>query len=385
LSQRIRLLGAAAALLLLGAILSGCGAAPVSQTWPCLSVADGIIYVNSGQPQQVYSLDAETGAQQGTLVPTISGGQQVEPTYWSPVTVGGGLAYVGFGDPTARPPVHGLYAFDLETRAERWHTPANDLILGAPDYVDGVVYFGTSDGQLYAVDAETGQVKAGWPFEAKEAIWASPLVAGGRVYATSMDHHLYCVDAESGALVWDFEAQGAMGAAPILEDGILYFGDFDGRIYAVQADSGEEATTFDFRAGNWIWSEPLLVNGTLYITSLDGKLYALDPDTGAARQGYPYDAGSPLRASPVQAGELILIAADSGKVTAITGATGMMRWQWPNGTPEAPIRTTPVVVDGKIYVVLNSGVASTNGELYALEAETGLQAWGPFPQPTPQQ
>ncbi|MFN2169509.1 MAG: PQQ-binding-like beta-propeller repeat protein, partial [Anaerolineae bacterium] len=353
-SHRIRLLGAAAALLLLGVILSGCGTAPAAQTWPGLAVIDGSVYVNSGQPQQVYSLDAETGVQQGTLVPTIPGGQVVEPTYWSPVTVGGGRVYVGFGDPTARPPIHGLYAFDPETRMERWHTEAKDLILGAPDYVDGVVYFGTSDGQLYAVDAETEQVKAGWPFKAKEAIWASPLVAEGRVYAASMDHHLYCVDAESGVLIWDFEAGGAMGAAPILEDGTLYFGDFDGRIYAVQADSGEETTPFDFRAENWIWSEPLLVDGTLYVTSLDGKLYALDLATGASLPGYPYDAESPLRAAPVQAGDLIIIAAESGRVTAITGATGVMRWQWPSGTPEAPVRTTPVVADGKVYVVLNS-------------------------------
>lgn len=381
-SQRIRLLGAAAALLLLGAILSGCGAAPVPQAWPGLSVVDGTVYVNSGQPQQVYSLDAETGAQQ---VPFVPAGEHVEPTYWSPVTVGGGLAYVGFGDPTSRPPIHGLYAFDLETRVERWHTEAKDLILGAPDYVDGVVYFGTSDGQLYAVDAENGQVKAGWPFEAEEAIWASPLIADGRVYAASMDHHLYCVDAETGMLIWDFEAGGAMGAAPILEDGILYFGDFDGRVYAVQADSGEEAVTFDFRAGNWIWSEPLLADGTLYITSLDGKLYALDPATGASRPGYPYDAGSPLRAAPVQAGESIIVAAGSGKVTAITGATGLVRWEWPSGTPEAPIRTTPVVADGKVYVVLNSENVSINGKLYALDAETGAQAWPPFSPPTQQQ
>ena len=118
---------------------------------------------------------------------------------------------------------------------------------------------------------------------------------------------------------------------------------------------------------------------TLYVTSLDGKLYALDPTTGAPRPGYPYDAGSPVRVAPVQAGELIIIAAESGKVTAITGATGLMRWSWPSGAPEAPVRTTPVVADGKVYIVLNSEDVSINGRLYALDAETGPSSLGAFP------
>ena len=187
--------------------------------WPGLSVIDGNLYVISGQPQQVYILDAETGVQQGTFAPA---GERREPTYWSPVAVGENLAYVGFSDPQSQ--VHGLYAFDPESRQEQWPTSVKDLILGAPDYADGRVYFGVADGSLYAVDAETGQVQAGWPFEAEEAFWASPLVADGRVYAASMDHHLYCLDAETGDLIWSFEAAGALAAEPILEDGILYFG-----------------------------------------------------------------------------------------------------------------------------------------------------------------
>lgn len=360
--------GAAIGLLLLSTILSACGAVPVAETWPGLTVADGTVYVISGTPQQVYLLDAENGTQKGTFIPA---GEHRGVVYWSPVAVGGGRAYVGFSEPQAK--IYGLYAFDPATRLEQWHVEVQDLILAAPVYADGVVYFGTSDGQVHAVDAESGAEKPGWPFQAKEAVWASPLVADRRVYVPSMDHFLYCLDAATGQKVWEFKAQGAFAAQPILADGILYIGAFDGRLYAIHADSGQAVENFDFQASNWIWSEALLAGGRLYVTSLDGKLYALDPASGAVLPSYPYDSKEAsgqrdaLRAGPVWAGDRILVATRSGRVIAVTDGIGQT-W-WPSGLPLAEILTTPVVSGGRVYVVL------MNGQVQTLDAENGVPGW----------
>jgi outer membrane protein assembly factor BamB len=336
----------------------------VAETWPGLTVADGVVYVISGSPQQVYVLDAESGVQKTTFLPP---GEHKGVLWWSPVTLGEELAYVGFSEPQAK--AWYLYAFDPETGQQQWQAPAEDLILAAPAYGDGVVYFGTTDGRVHAVDGENGAGLPGWPFTAEEAIWASPLVAGDQVYVASMDHHLYCLDAESGALEWSFEAGGALAAQPVLEDGIVYVGAFDGRVYAIQADTGEPVAGFDFKAENWIWSEVLLADGTLFVSSLDGKLYALDPTTGAAMPGESYEAGGPLRAAPVKAGEAIIVADDTGKVTALRAGTAQMLWQWPSGTPEASVLTTPVVWQDMVFAV------PVNGQVQALAAENGAQGW----------
>jgi outer membrane protein assembly factor BamB len=74
-----------------------------------------------------------------------------------------------------------------------------------------------------------------------------------------------------------------------------------------------------------------------------------------------------LRASPVEAGGSIIIASESGKVISVVDAVA--RWNWPSGTPEADILTTPVVSEDMIYVVLMSG------QVQALNAENGAQAW----------
>jgi outer membrane protein assembly factor BamB len=357
-------------LLLLGLVLAGCGSVPVAENWPGLSLEGDMLYAISGMPQKVYLIDAETGQQRATFMP-----QDVENGiyYWSPVTVGGGTAFVGFGD--TQNLTAGLYAFDPQTGQELWHLPADNLILPAPTYVDGIVYFGDSDGRVYAVDVETRSFKPGWSFDADEAIWASPLVDGDRVYVASMDHQLYALDADTGEVIWSTDVGGAMAAAPTLdaEAGILYVGAFDGRVHALRADTGERVDGLDFQAENWIWSEVLQADGRLYTTSLDGRLYALDPETGAVLPPYPFDArttggaDTAIRSAPVPAGESIVFGTSVGRVVAVRD--GVQQWSWPSGQPEAAIHTTPVVDGDRVYVVL------MNGHVQSLDANTGTPGW----------
>lgn len=373
-TQRSRVSGAVAALLLLGILLSACGAAPRAQNWPGVAATGDTVYVISGSPQKVYRLETATGVQMGApFTPAV---ETKGVVYWSSVVEGDGVAFVGFSDSAAK--TFRLYAFDPETGQELGYASANDLIMPAPVYADGTVYFGSSDGGVYAVDVESRQIKTGWPFEAEEAIWGSPLAAQGRVYVAAMDHYVYCLDAESGDEIWRIQLGGAAAVQPTLdiESAILYVGAFDGKVYAidVSTDSPAFVEGFDFQAEDWIWSEVLLSDGKLFVTSLDGKLYALDPASGAVLPPYPYDSsdagfeGDRIRAAPIQAGEVIVVATESGRVVGVKNAT--RQWIWPSGgAPEATILATPTSSSGVIFVAL------TNGNVQALDAATGGQKW----------
>jgi len=309
-------------------------------------------------PQQV---------QKGTFVPQ---GDQTGIIYWSPVTTGGNQAFVGFAESQSM--AAGLFAFATDTGQELWHVPAQNLILPAPTYADGVVYFGESDGNVYAVDVETKSVKPGWPFHAEEAIWASPLVVGGRVYVASMDHHIHCLDAGTGQEIWKTEVGGALAPGlPWIHPGvILYAGPLTEGLCPPGA-SGAMVEGFDFQVGTEKSGGG--VSGQMALTtSLDG-IYALDPSSGAVIPPYPYDSAEinskkdPIRAAPVQAGELIVVTTESGRVIAVKDA--QRQWYWPSGVPTASILTTPVVSEGKVYVVL------TTGQVQPLDAATGMAGW----------
>ncbi|MDT9191305.1 MAG: PQQ-binding-like beta-propeller repeat protein, partial [Limnospira sp. PMC 894.15] len=70
-----------------------------------------------------------------------------------------------------------------------WKFRTEDGIFSSPAVSGGVVYFGSYDNHLYAVDANTGQER--WKFKTESVIFSSPAVSGGVVYFGSLDNHLY--------------------------------------------------------------------------------------------------------------------------------------------------------------------------------------------------
>jgi hypothetical protein len=65
---------------------------------------------------------------------------------------------------------------------EAWTYPTGGAISSSPAVVNGVVYVGSDDGKLYALNAATGALK--WSYPMGDGI-SSPTVAEGVVYATS--------------------------------------------------------------------------------------------------------------------------------------------------------------------------------------------------------
>jgi outer membrane protein assembly factor BamB len=97
--------------------------------------------------------------------------------------------------------------------------------------VGGVVYFGSDDHKLYALDAATGQPK--WVFEAGGQIESSPAVANGVVYFGCHDHKFYALDAATGQKLWEDNASATpmFLSSPIVADGMLYFGSSDNTLH----------------------------------------------------------------------------------------------------------------------------------------------------------
>jgi len=217
--------------------------------------------------------------------------------------------------------------------ADRYMDDLFDFFLSSPvigaDGHDPVVYFGSSDGNLYALHALTGKKK--WVFKTNGLIHTSPALYNGNVYFGSWDTFLYAVDANTGNLKWKFETgkqpdyhvlEGIEGS-PTCSDSTVYFGSRDGFFYALDAFKGD--VKWKYAANNsWVITTPAVKNNVVYLGTSDTFLFlGLDAKTGQEKSRYKtngYVYSSPALAGNIAyfgdfTGNLCAVDINSGKLT----------------------------------------------------------------------
>jgi hypothetical protein len=90
--------------------------------------------------------------------------------------------------------------------------------------------------------------------------------------AGSSDENLYAVDADTGTQQWAFETSSSVYSSPAISDEIVYFGSLDAYLYAVGANTGAQQWALDLEGG--VFSSPTVVEQHLYIGADD--IYSID-------------------------------------------------------------------------------------------------------------
>ena len=129
-----------------------------------------------------------------------------------------------------------------------WVFKTSGKVWSSPAVVNGMVYFGSFDKNVYAVNVNSG--KQVWIFPTGGTIYPSPAVFNNIVYIGSNDHNLYALNAKSGALVWNYKTGGEVQTSPAVSSGIVYFGSHDDRLYALNATSGAFIWVFSLAAAS---------------------------------------------------------------------------------------------------------------------------------------
>ena len=165
------------------------------------------------------------------------GAAMVEDFQGKLLTCLAGLLLPDDGGPAAGPPPPDdslIWQYDTGTEGE--------LVIVSPTVIEGVVYAGSYENRVYALDAETGELL--WSFETESDLSPPPLVAGGVVFVEDLAN-LYALDASTGDLLWsEKSALGGSNHAALVSDGIVYIPtsprDDDFSVSAVDAVSGEQ-------------------------------------------------------------------------------------------------------------------------------------------------
>jgi eukaryotic-like serine/threonine-protein kinase len=274
-----------------------------------------------------------------------------------------------------------MAALDPEDLSVKWVFPSNDDedqfdlegIYGAP-IVDGeVIYFGAYDDNVYALDAEDGTLR--WAFKTNDPIVSSLVLSRDILYAGSTDGSLYAIDTTvctnscPPTAARTFETGSSIWASPLLAGDVIYVAAMNGRAYALDAETLDERTDFSFETNAGLLMDPTLAsNDTLLLGGIDNKLYALDPGSGA--ENWSFEGGNWFWGRPLIDGETVYVADLDGNVHALNLDDGNPLWSDPFKT-EAAVRSAPLLA-GDVLVVVDR-----DGNAYGLDPENGTQQWGP--------
>jgi outer membrane protein assembly factor BamB len=304
-------------------------------------VIEGRVIYFGGEDGNVYALDSETGRQ---IWKTKTRG----PVSATPA-ISNNTLYVGSYDGN-------FYALNTENGALKWKfatggerrfeakglhgmQPKNqtiadpfDIFLSSPVVADGAVFFGSGDGHVYRLDANTGEVN--WKFKTGDVVHASPAFADDTVFVGSWDSYFYAIDGKSGKEKWRFHGgedalihnQVGFQSSPAIMDGVVYTGCRDAQLYALDANSGKEKWKIDNQL-SWVITSPAVLNDKVFFATSDSALYhVVEAATGKSvvkEDGHAY-----MFSSPAVASGTVFIGVLNGTLTARDATTGKVLWEF---------------------------------------------------------
>jgi len=255
--------------------------------------------------------------------------------------------------------------------------------VGSPAVVYGIVYVGSSDGNVYALNATTGALA--WKYKTGGGVDSSPAASGGVVYVGSEDDNVYALNATTGALMWNYKTGGAVESSPAITGGLVYVGSDDENVYALNASTG--ALVWNYMTNGPVYSSPAVANSVVYVTATtpgqDGNAYALNASTGALVWNYTapdYNGREGwMTNSPLVVGDVVFVivwwelTVRWGSVFSLNASTGaLIRSLGASGQ----IGQSDLAVAGDVVFIGTAPIAPAGpGYVLALNATTGALLW----------
>jgi outer membrane protein assembly factor BamB len=293
-----------------------------------------------------------------------------------------------------------LYRFDAIRGTERWRVRIDtsteprkprgsrdarfDRYGSAPVLGENVVYVGSRDGHLYALDPETGRQK--WRAAAKDMITATALLDEDRVFFGSHDRNVYAVSAANGQALWQHDTRGAVATDMALDGDRLLVGTRAYDLHALNAHTGAPLWNYYYWF-SWIDSGPRVEDGTAYVGSSDAaSIFAFATRSGELQWRsqlngwcWPRPAVNGARVYAARVGGDAGFTTRRGALVALDKRTGAVEWAYVSATPD-PMKqfgfaASPVATRDRVYA------ADLDGRLYAFDARPGSERRKPQPKP----
>ena len=183
-----------------------------------------------------------------------------------------------------------VFALDAQTGETKWKTSVKGEVIAAPSVDENVLVVNTGSGHLFALDASTG--KDLWNFESDVPALSlrgiSPPVAinGGAIVGTATGKLVVNILA-SGQTAWEATVSAPSGAielerivdidsAPLVVGGIIYAISFDGTLAAVELRSGRIIWKREYKS----FRRVSIDGNSLFVTDVNSNVYSIDRRNG---------------------------------------------------------------------------------------------------------
>ena len=297
----------------------------------------------------------------------------------SSAVIGNGLVFCGSDDGH-------VYAVEQKTGRKAWSFQAGDAVEASPCLVDDMVVVGSFDSFLYALDAKTGKLK--WKYQTAGEIPGSAnwFRAGGKdaiwILIGSYDNKLHCINAATGRVVWTYKSDNYINGTPAvisiefvprvetLNRGqigpateMVIFGGCDAKLHIISAIDGKLIRQID--CGAYIAGSAALANGLAFVGNYEDSFICADINRGNIVWRY-HNKGDPFYSSPAVGEKRVVVGGRDKLLYCFDREDGELLWTF---AAKGGIDSSPVICDSKVIV------GSDDGQLYMVTLSAGKPIW----------
>ncbi len=261
--------------------------------------------------------------------------------------------------------IDGIRAYNKTSGHLKWERKIDGGVEVGATLVNGVLYFGASDGYFYALKAANGATV--WSFPLRAEGLGRPLVQNGVVYFLAGNNSAYALKSDSGEQMWIYNRLDTSnltvrgGAEPTVVDSRILFGFSDG--YLVALDKTKGTLVWERQLGSGprfkdVDSKPVLDGDRVYVSNYDGLLYCLSVADGKTIWSFEEGGYSPVTIE----GPTLYYATSTSAVVALEKASGKLVWR---KALKKGIATQPVYYKGLLIY------GEWSGDLKAVDSRSG--------------
>ena len=235
--------------------------------------------------------------------------------------------------------------------AKTWSAP----IMGAANFYNDHVVFGTDDANLYCLNCEDGEEV--WKFAAADQIQCSITINDDTAFVAGCDGHFRLIDLDDGTERGSVPMGSPTGCTPAVSSGLAVVGTEQAEFVCIDLNATKLKWGFaDEDGASPIRGAAAIKDKQVIFGSRNRQVYSVNLDTG--KQDWTVTLKGRIDGSPVVVGDRIFVGASDGRLYALS-LDGDILWE---KQLKGPINNTPAPAFGKLVIATDRGVVYCLGK-----------------------